>query len=115
MVWLCPFAAYTGNADMIQPGLTPLQPNLDDFMEISGRNQAWLQPLELIMLVCNLDVWSMDGESSPMGTAPNATPSGLELSPSLWPEAELADMKGCMVLCRACGCCRGPWLVTVMN
>uniref|UniRef100_A0A7M4EFY4 MLX interacting protein like n=1 Tax=Crocodylus porosus TaxID=8502 RepID=A0A7M4EFY4_CROPO len=68
MVWLCPFAAYTGNADMIQPGLTPLQPNLDDFMEISGRNQAWLQPLEMIMLVCNLDVWSTDGESSPMGT-----------------------------------------------
>ncbi|KAG6922019.1 MLX interacting protein-like [Chelydra serpentina] len=30
-----PEEAYTGNADMIQPGLTPLQPNLDDFMEIS--------------------------------------------------------------------------------
>uniref|UniRef100_K7GAB7 MLX interacting protein like n=1 Tax=Pelodiscus sinensis TaxID=13735 RepID=K7GAB7_PELSI len=30
-----PEDAYTGNADMIQPGLTPLQPNLDDFMEIS--------------------------------------------------------------------------------
>nr|XP_056721555.1 carbohydrate-responsive element-binding protein [Euleptes europaea] len=26
---------YTGNADMIQPDLAPLQPNLDDFMEIS--------------------------------------------------------------------------------
>ncbi|XP_058856535.1 carbohydrate-responsive element-binding protein isoform X2 [Acipenser ruthenus] len=26
--------AYTSNADMIQPGLTPLQPNLDDFMDI---------------------------------------------------------------------------------
>ncbi|KAG5844367.1 hypothetical protein ANANG_G00161760 [Anguilla anguilla] len=25
---------YTSNADMIQPGLTPLQPNLDDFMDI---------------------------------------------------------------------------------
>ncbi|XP_077596495.1 carbohydrate-responsive element-binding protein [Stigmatopora nigra] len=25
---------YTTNADMIQPGLTPLQPNLDDFMDI---------------------------------------------------------------------------------
>ncbi|CAM4574044.1 carbohydrate-responsive element-binding protein [Lepidochelys kempii] len=30
-----PEDAYTGNADMIQPGLIPLQPNLDDFMEIS--------------------------------------------------------------------------------
>ncbi|XP_061608113.1 carbohydrate-responsive element-binding protein-like isoform X2 [Phyllopteryx taeniolatus] len=35
----CPWAserhnAYTTNADMIQPGLTPLQPNLDDFMDI---------------------------------------------------------------------------------
>ncbi|KAM3851092.1 carbohydrate-responsive element-binding protein [Vipera latastei] len=27
--------AYVGNADMIQPDLAPLQPNLDDFMEIS--------------------------------------------------------------------------------
>ncbi|XP_041504377.1 carbohydrate-responsive element-binding protein isoform X3 [Microtus oregoni] len=27
--------AYVGNADMIQPDLTPLQPSLDDFMEIS--------------------------------------------------------------------------------
>ncbi|XP_041096947.1 carbohydrate-responsive element-binding protein-like isoform X2 [Polyodon spathula] len=26
--------AYTSNADMIQPGLTPLQPNLDDFVDI---------------------------------------------------------------------------------
>ncbi|KYO33260.1 carbohydrate-responsive element-binding protein [Alligator mississippiensis] len=32
---MLPEDAYTGNADMIQPGLTPLQPNLDDFMEIS--------------------------------------------------------------------------------
>ncbi|ETE73711.1 Carbohydrate-responsive element-binding protein, partial [Ophiophagus hannah] len=40
MVNLClPFlslTAYVGNADMIQPDLAPLQPNLDDFMEISG-------------------------------------------------------------------------------
>uniref|UniRef100_A0A8C6RG99 MLX interacting protein-like n=1 Tax=Nannospalax galili TaxID=1026970 RepID=A0A8C6RG99_NANGA len=28
--------AYVGNADMIQPDLTPLQPSLDDFMEISA-------------------------------------------------------------------------------
>lgn len=31
-----PSPAYVGNADMIQPDLTPLQPSLDDFMEISG-------------------------------------------------------------------------------
>ena len=31
-----PPPAYVGNADMIQPDLTPLQPSLDDFMEISG-------------------------------------------------------------------------------
>uniref|UniRef100_A0A3Q4HDF5 Carbohydrate-responsive element-binding protein-like n=1 Tax=Neolamprologus brichardi TaxID=32507 RepID=A0A3Q4HDF5_NEOBR len=35
----CPWTSerhntYTSNADMIQPGLTPLQPNLDDFMDI---------------------------------------------------------------------------------
>ncbi|RVE63510.1 hypothetical protein OJAV_G00136960 [Oryzias javanicus] len=35
----CPWSSerhntYTSNADMIQPGLTPLQPNLDDFMDI---------------------------------------------------------------------------------
>uniref|UniRef100_A0A2K6JX44 MLX interacting protein like n=1 Tax=Rhinopithecus bieti TaxID=61621 RepID=A0A2K6JX44_RHIBE len=27
---------YVGNADMIQPDLTPLQPSVDDFMDISG-------------------------------------------------------------------------------
>ncbi|XP_004705682.1 carbohydrate-responsive element-binding protein isoform X1 [Echinops telfairi] len=32
---LPPDDAYAGNADMIQPDLTPLQPSLDDFMEIS--------------------------------------------------------------------------------
>ncbi|KAM8776998.1 carbohydrate-responsive element-binding protein isoform 3-T3 [Rhynchonycteris naso] len=32
---LPPNDAYVGNADMIQPELTPLQPSLDDFMEIS--------------------------------------------------------------------------------
>ncbi|KAM9332186.1 carbohydrate-responsive element-binding protein isoform 2-T2 [Pholidichthys leucotaenia] len=35
----CPWSGdrhstYTSNADIIQPGLTPLQPNLDDFMDI---------------------------------------------------------------------------------
>lgn len=29
-------SAYTSNADIIQPGLTPLQPNLDDFIDIPG-------------------------------------------------------------------------------
>uniref|UniRef100_H3CT04 MLX interacting protein like n=1 Tax=Tetraodon nigroviridis TaxID=99883 RepID=H3CT04_TETNG len=38
----CPWASdrhdmYTSNADMIQPGLMPLQPNLDDFMDIPGQ------------------------------------------------------------------------------
>uniref|UniRef100_A0A4X2K6F0 MLX interacting protein like n=1 Tax=Vombatus ursinus TaxID=29139 RepID=A0A4X2K6F0_VOMUR len=32
---LPPEDAYIGNADMIQPDLTPLQPSLDDFMDIS--------------------------------------------------------------------------------
>ncbi|XP_073890795.1 carbohydrate-responsive element-binding protein isoform X15 [Macaca fascicularis] len=32
---LPPEDAYVGNADMIQPDLTPLQPSLDDFMDIS--------------------------------------------------------------------------------
>uniref|UniRef100_A0A2K6JX41 MLX interacting protein like n=1 Tax=Rhinopithecus bieti TaxID=61621 RepID=A0A2K6JX41_RHIBE len=33
---LPPEDAYVGNADMIQPDLTPLQPSVDDFMDISG-------------------------------------------------------------------------------
>lgn len=45
----CPWAderhnTYTNNADIIQPGLTPLQPNLEDFMDIPDilnyRNQS---------------------------------------------------------------------------
>ncbi|NXA42538.1 MLXPL protein, partial [Eudromia elegans] len=38
-----PEDAYTGNADMIHPDLAPLQPSLDDIMEISGRNQPGCQ------------------------------------------------------------------------
>uniref|UniRef100_A0A8B9E1D2 MLX interacting protein like n=1 Tax=Anser cygnoides TaxID=8845 RepID=A0A8B9E1D2_ANSCY len=34
-----PEDAYIGNADMIQPDLAPLQPSLDDTMEISGKSQ----------------------------------------------------------------------------
>lgn len=32
VTYLCPSKAHAGNADMIQPGLIPLQPNLD-FMD----------------------------------------------------------------------------------
>ncbi|XP_061754246.1 carbohydrate-responsive element-binding protein-like isoform X1 [Nerophis ophidion] len=35
---------YTTNADMIQPGLTPLQPNLDDFIEIPDIFMNYLGP-----------------------------------------------------------------------
>nr|XP_015223328.1 PREDICTED: carbohydrate-responsive element-binding protein-like isoform X2 [Lepisosteus oculatus] len=48
----CPWAgdrhdAYTSNADMIQPGLTPLQPNLDDFMDIPDIFMSYRsQPVE---------------------------------------------------------------------
>lgn len=35
---LCLLPAYIGNADMIQPDLAPLQPSLDDTMEISGKS-----------------------------------------------------------------------------
>lgn len=38
--------AYIGNADMIQPDLAPLQPKLDDFMEISGRKETGLKSQE---------------------------------------------------------------------
>ncbi|XP_021570495.1 carbohydrate-responsive element-binding protein, partial [Carlito syrichta] len=36
--------AYIGNADMIQPDLTPLQPSLDDFMEISDFLTSYRPP-----------------------------------------------------------------------
>uniref|UniRef100_A0A452RPL4 MLX interacting protein like n=1 Tax=Ursus americanus TaxID=9643 RepID=A0A452RPL4_URSAM len=35
---------YVGNADMIQPDLTPLQPSLDDFMEISDFFTSYRPP-----------------------------------------------------------------------
>uniref|UniRef100_A0A4W4HGW2 BHLH domain-containing protein n=1 Tax=Electrophorus electricus TaxID=8005 RepID=A0A4W4HGW2_ELEEL len=39
--------SYTSNADMIQPGLTPLQPNLDDLMDIPDIFTSYRgQPLE---------------------------------------------------------------------
>ncbi|XP_045849141.1 carbohydrate-responsive element-binding protein isoform X3 [Meles meles] len=41
---LLPEDAYVGNADMIQPDLTPLQPSLDDFMEISDFFTSYRPP-----------------------------------------------------------------------
>ncbi|XP_023570215.1 carbohydrate-responsive element-binding protein isoform X5 [Octodon degus] len=41
---LPPEDAYISNADMIQPDLTPLQPSLDDFMEISGFFTSYRPP-----------------------------------------------------------------------
>ncbi|ELW61346.1 Williams-Beuren syndrome chromosomal region 14 protein [Tupaia chinensis] len=41
---LSPEDAYVGNADMIQPDLTPLQPSLDDFMEISDFFTSYRPP-----------------------------------------------------------------------
>ncbi|XP_037010632.2 carbohydrate-responsive element-binding protein isoform X3 [Artibeus jamaicensis] len=41
---LPPEDAYIGNADMIQPELTPLQPSLDDFMEISDFFTSYRPP-----------------------------------------------------------------------
>ncbi|XP_045675365.1 carbohydrate-responsive element-binding protein isoform X2 [Phyllostomus hastatus] len=41
---LPPEDAYVGNADMIQPELTPLQPSLDDFMEISDFFTSYRPP-----------------------------------------------------------------------
>ncbi|XP_032184225.1 carbohydrate-responsive element-binding protein isoform X5 [Mustela erminea] len=41
---LPPEDAYVGNADMIQPDLTPLQPSLDDFMEISDFFTSYRPP-----------------------------------------------------------------------
>uniref|UniRef100_A0A8C9DCA0 MLX interacting protein like n=1 Tax=Panthera leo TaxID=9689 RepID=A0A8C9DCA0_PANLE len=41
---LRPEDAYVGNADMIQPDLTPLQPSLDDFMEISDFFTSYRPP-----------------------------------------------------------------------
>ncbi|XP_035482537.1 carbohydrate-responsive element-binding protein-like isoform X1 [Scophthalmus maximus] len=48
----CPWASdrystYMSNADIIQPGLTPLQPNLDDFMDITDVFMTYRgQPVE---------------------------------------------------------------------
>ncbi|XP_004688349.1 PREDICTED: carbohydrate-responsive element-binding protein isoform X1 [Condylura cristata] len=44
-IQLPPEDAYMGNADMIQPDLTPLQPSLDDFMEISDFFANYRPPL----------------------------------------------------------------------
>uniref|UniRef100_A0A8C0IQ84 MLX interacting protein like n=1 Tax=Chelonoidis abingdonii TaxID=106734 RepID=A0A8C0IQ84_CHEAB len=71
MGWFCPFAAYTGNADMIQPGLTPLQPNLDDFMEISGRSQPW----QNTVCLWKVDLCSRDGDAWPISPLPQKSSS----------------------------------------
>uniref|UniRef100_A0A8C0GN18 MLX interacting protein like n=1 Tax=Chelonoidis abingdonii TaxID=106734 RepID=A0A8C0GN18_CHEAB len=68
---MLPENAYTGNADMIQPGLTPLQPNLDDFMEISGRSQPW----QNTVCLWKVDLCSRDGDAWPISPLPQKSSS----------------------------------------
>uniref|UniRef100_A0A674JMJ4 MLX interacting protein like n=1 Tax=Terrapene triunguis TaxID=2587831 RepID=A0A674JMJ4_9SAUR len=91
-----PEDAYTGNADMIQPGLTPLQPNLDDFMEISGRSQPW----QRTSCLRKLDLCSGDGDAWPISPLPQRSTSncssrlslpGSFLSPDFQPAPRPVD------------------------
>ncbi|XP_036436410.1 carbohydrate-responsive element-binding protein-like isoform X2 [Colossoma macropomum] len=75
----CPWSGdrhntYTSNADMIQPGLTPLQPNLDDFMDtpdifVSYRGQSLEQS-------CYADCGFFENSSSaPFSSSPSTVGS----------------------------------------
>ncbi|XP_006889744.1 PREDICTED: carbohydrate-responsive element-binding protein [Elephantulus edwardii] len=80
---LAPEDAYVGNADMIQPDLTPLQPSLDDFMEISDFFTSYLPPptptpsnfSEPSSLGLMADPFFNSGVPSP--EVPPVTPSGM--------------------------------------
>lgn len=87
----CPWASdrhdtYTSNADIIQPGLTPLQPNLDDFMDIPDIFMNYRgQPTELTGFAdCGYF------ESSPI-TAFAPLPSPVVTAPQLLIDTQLAQ------------------------
>ncbi|KAM3868965.1 carbohydrate-responsive element-binding protein [Diretmus argenteus] len=77
----CPWASdrhntYTSNADMIQPGLTPLQPNLDDFMDIPDifMNYRVQPPEETGFADCGYFESSSSGEFAPVSSPGVTTP-----------------------------------------
>ncbi|XP_067350549.1 carbohydrate-responsive element-binding protein-like isoform X1 [Channa argus] len=87
----CPWAgdqhnAYTSNADIIQPGLTPLQPNLEDFMDIPDIFMNYRgQPSEHTGLA---DCGCFETSSS---TAFAPVPSPVEPTPQLLIDPQLAQ------------------------
>ncbi|XP_051903780.1 carbohydrate-responsive element-binding protein-like [Hippocampus zosterae] len=87
----CPWASsewhntYTTNADMIQPGLTPLQPNLDDFMDIPDIfMNAGVQPCDQSGFAAS----DYDESSSNTALAPVAT---LHAAPHLFIDTHISQ------------------------
>ncbi|KAI7813171.1 carbohydrate-responsive element-binding protein-like isoform X1 [Triplophysa rosa] len=78
---------YTSNADMIQPGLTPLQPNLDDLMDIPDIFMSYrAQPTELPGYSdCGFFESSSSGTFAlnPEGTSPLTSTSPVLTRPTL--------------------------------
>ncbi|XP_069003105.1 carbohydrate-responsive element-binding protein isoform X1 [Embiotoca jacksoni] len=87
----CPWTSdryntYTTNADMIQPGLTPLQPNLDDFMDIPDIFMNYRgQPTEQTGFA---DCGYFESSSS---TAFAPVPSAVVTTPQLFIDTQLAQ------------------------
>ncbi|KAF1378882.1 hypothetical protein PFLUV_G00195110 [Perca fluviatilis] len=87
----CPWAGdrhdtYTSNADIIQPGLTPLQPNLEDFMDIPDIFMNYRgQPTEQIGFA---DCGYFESSSS---TAFAPLPSPVVTTPQLLLDTQLAQ------------------------
>ncbi|CAN9501596.1 unnamed protein product [Ophioblennius macclurei] len=87
----CPWASdrhntYTSNADIIQPGLTPLQPNLDDFMDIPDIFMNYRgQPTE------QADFADCGYFESSSGSAFAAAPSPVVTAPPLLINTQLAQ------------------------
>ncbi|KAK2828805.1 hypothetical protein Q5P01_019839 [Channa striata] len=87
----CPWAgdqhnAYTSNADIIQPGLTPLQPNLEDFMDIPDIFMNYRGPPTEHTAFADCGCFE---SSSSSGFAPVSSP--VEPTPQLLIDTQLAQ------------------------
>ncbi|XP_030648304.1 carbohydrate-responsive element-binding protein [Chanos chanos] len=82
---------YTSNADMIQPGLTPLQPNLDDFMDIPDIFSSYLSGQSVEQTGFTDSGWFESPSTGPYPSTAGVTAPLIHTGPQVTQPGLLAD------------------------